>query len=333
VGFDSTGGGFMRRLMSTIAVLMFDGVPMFETSVPISVFGMDRTTTGAPKFTLLPVAAEGNPVMTTGGVRIQAPYGLEDLSRAGIVMIPSWRGVREDVPPQSLRAIRAAHADGALIVGLSMGAFVLAATGLLDGRRAATHWLLAPALAARYPQIQVDSAVLYVDDGDVITGAGTAAGLDACIHIVARFWGVNAATAISRRMAVPPQRAGAQAQVISDPAQSGRDGNNLSDIMEYIVRNLDQHVDIDGVAAQFNLSRRTFDRQFRGATGLSPVQWILHQRVLRAQHLLEVTDLTVDAIAHQIGLSQAVSLRPLFRRMVGVSPQTYRTNFRDGAKP
>ncbi|WP_167374012.1 GlxA family transcriptional regulator [Mycobacterium paraffinicum] len=314
--------------MSTIAVLMFDGVPMFETSVPISVFGMDRTNSGAPKFRLLPVAAECNPVITTGGVRIHAPYGLEDLEQAGIVMIPSWRGADEDVPKRSLRAIRAAHADGAIVVGLSTGAFVLAATGLLDGRRAATHWLFAAALAARYPKIQVDPAVLYVDDGDVITSAGTAAGLDACLHIVARFWGVKAASAISRRMAIPPRRSGAQAQVISDAIQSGSDSNNLSEIMEFLVRNLDQHIDIDRIAEQFNISRRTFDRQFRAATGLSPIQWILRQRVLRAQHLLETTDLTVEAIAHQVGLSKAVSLRPLFHRIVGVSPQHYRASFR-----
>lgn len=318
----------MQRRMNAIAVLIFDGVPMFEISVPISVFGMDRTTSGAPKFILSTFAASGDPVTTTGGVRIRAPYGLGDLHDVGIVIVPSWRGAPEDIPPQAIRAIRAAHADGAVIVGLSTGAFVLAAAGLLDGRRAATHWTFAPALAARYPQIRVDPTVLYVDHGDVITSAGTAAGLDACLHIVARFWGVKAATAISRRMAVPPQRAGAQAQFVSDATQSG---SHISEIMEHLVRNLHQHIEIDRLAAQFNLTRRTFDRQFRAATGLSPVQWILHQRVLRAQHLLEATDLTVDAVARQVGLSNAVSLRPLFRRVVGVSPQNYRANFRGDA--
>ena len=318
----------MPRTISTIAVLMFNGVPMFETSVPISVFGMDRTASGAPKFTLLTVAAEDGPLISTGGIQIHAPYVLDDLGDAGIVVIPSWRGPQEPVPERCLEAIRTAHSDGAVVVGLCMGAFVLAATGLLDGRPAATHWLHAAALAASYPKIRVDSGVLFVDDGDVITSAGTAAGLDACIHIVARFWGVKAATAIADRMAVSPQRSGAQAQIIAGSAEAGKDGNDLSEILDYVVRNLDEKLDVDKLAALVNLSRRTFDRRFRAATGLSPIQWILHQRVLRARWLLEETDLTVDAIARQVGLSNAVSLRPFFRRAIGVSPQAYRASFR-----
>jgi transcriptional regulator GlxA family with amidase domain len=317
----------MPRKIGTIAVLMFNDVPIFETSVPISVFGMDRTDSGAPKFTLLPVAAEDGPLISTGGVEVQARYGLDDFDDAGIVVIPSWRGAQEIVPEESLEAIRAAHADGAVVVGLYLGVFVLAATGLLDGRQVATHWFFAAALAARYPKIQVDPAVLFVDDGDVVTSAGTAAGLDACIHIVARFWGVKAATAIAGRMAFSPQRSGAQAQVTAGPAQAGS-SNGLSEIMEYVIRNLDQQIDVDKLAAQCGLSRRTFDRRFRAVTGLSPLQWILHQRVLRAQHLLEETDLTINAIARRVGLSKAVSLRPMFRRVVGLSPQDYRASFR-----
>lgn len=322
----------MVRDVSKIAVLIFNGVPMFETSVPISVFGMDRTSSGAPKFALLPVAAEVGPLISTGGIQIHAPYQLDDLDDVGIVMVPSWRDPQETVPGPSLEAIRAAHAGGAVVVGLCMGAFVLAAAGLLDGRRAATHWFHAAALAARYPKIRVDPSVLFVDDGDVITSAGTAAGLDACIHIVRRFWGVKAATAIAQRMVVPPQRSGAQAQHIHGPVLTGTDADGLSEIMEYVIRHLDQQIDVDTLAAQFNLSRRTFDRHFRAATGLSPMQWILHQRVLRAQHLLEETDLTVNAIARQVGLSKAVSLRPLFRRVVGSTPHAYRESFRSRSR-
>ncbi|OCB61693.1 hypothetical protein A5677_12735 [Mycobacterium malmoense] len=317
----------MARDPNTIACLLYSGVPMFELSVPITVFGMDRSESGAPNFTLLPIAAENGPLVSTGGVTIHAPYRLDDMRDAGIVIVPGWRGPHETVPEQSVQAIRAAHADGAVIVGLCTGTFVLAAAGLLDGRCAATHWQDAAALATRHPEIRVDPAVLYVDDGDVITGAGTAAGLDTCIHVVARFWGVRAATAIASRLAIPPQRSGAQAQLISSAIQAGSVGDGLSEILEYIVRNLNQQLDIDALAAEFNLSRRTFDRQFRAATGLSPIQWILHQRILRARHLLEDTDLTVNAIAHQVGLSGAVSLRPLFRRVVGVSPQVYRASF------
>ena len=296
----------MGRDISKIAVLIFNGVPMFETSVPLSVFGMDRTSIGAPRFSLLPVAAEDGPLISTGGIQIRAPYQLDDLDDVGIVMVPSWRDPQEAVPEPSLEAIRRAHADGAVVVGLCMGSFVIAATGLLDGRRAATHWSYATALAARYPNVRVDPSVLFVDDGDVITSAATAAGLDACFHIVRRFWGVKAATAIAQRMVVPPLQSGTQAQHIHGPVQTGTDGNGLSEFMEYVVRHLDQQVDVDTLAAQFHLSRRTFDRHFRAATGLSPMQWILHQRVLRAQHLLEQTDLTVNAIARQVGLSKAV---------------------------
>jgi transcriptional regulator GlxA family with amidase domain len=321
-------GGFMPRDRNTIAVLMFNGVPMFKSAVPISVFGMDRTDSGAPKFTLMPVAGEGGRLISTGGTRIRAPYGLNEIDRAGIVVVPSWRDPRETAPESSVEAIRDAHADGALIVGLCKGAFVVAAAGLLDGRRAATHWLHATALAGRYPKICVDPSVLFVDDGDVITSAGTAAGLDACLHIVGRFWGVRAATAIARHMAVLTQRSGAQAQKISQGLQSGAEGNGLSEVMEYVIRNLDQQLDVDKLAVQANLSRRTLDRHFRAGTGLSPIQWVLHQRILRAQHLLEESDLTVNAIARRVGLSTAASLRPLFRRVVGVAPQAYRESFR-----
>jgi transcriptional regulator GlxA family with amidase domain len=217
----------MARDTSTVAVLLFDRAPLFEQSVPVSIFGVDRTPSGAPPFTMLPVAAEPGPLTTTGGIQLHAPYGLDAIGRAGIVVVPSWRDSRERPPEAPLAALRAAHAGGALIVGLCMGTFVLAASGLLDGRRAATHWFHAPVLAA-----------------------------------------------------------------------------------------------------SAKLSRRTFDRRFRAATGMSPLQWLLHQRVLRAQELLEQTGLPVDHIAREVGLGSAVSLRPPFRRLVGVSPQRYRETFR-----
>ncbi|CQD07240.1 transcriptional regulator containing an amidase domain and an AraC-type DNA-binding HTH domain protein [Mycobacterium lentiflavum] len=322
----------MPRSTTNVAVLMFSGASLFEMSVPISVFGMDRSDSGAPKFSLLPIAADGRPVISTGGVKIRAEYGLRDLDTAGIVIVPTWHETDHEADEAQLErtveAIRNAHADGAIVVGLCMGTFALAAAGLLHGRRAVTHWRHTAELAARYPTVRVDPAVLYVDDGDVVTSAGGTAGLDACLHIVARFWGVKAATAIADRMASPPQRSGAQTQLIPDAILAGGDRARLSEIMEYVVRNLDRQLDIDDLATQFDLSRRTFDRRFREATGLSPVQWVLHQRVFRAQHLLEETDLTVDAIAHHIGLSNAVSLRPVFRRVVGLSPQAYRSGFR-----
>src|SRR6201991_1494595 len=318
----------MTRDRATIAVVMFDGAPMFEMSVPIRVFGVDRTANGAPRFNLLSVHGDPGVLTTTGGIQLKVPNGLEALQHAGIVIVPSWRNSGELPPEPMLRALQEAHDDGALIVGLCMGAFVLAAAGLLDGRRAATHWYHAPVLAAMCPQVTVDPTVLYEDDGDVVTSAGTAAGLDACLHVVRRFWGADAATAIARRMVVPPHRSGGQAQYIRQPVPDISTDDDLGKVMTYALEHLDEAPDVEALAARAHLSRRTFDRQFRAATGISPLQWLLHQRILRAQQLLEHTGLSVDAIARQVGFSAAVSLRPAFRRIVGVSPQDYRTAFR-----
>ncbi|HEX4225785.1 MAG TPA: helix-turn-helix domain-containing protein [Pseudonocardiaceae bacterium] len=317
----------MARDRSTIAVLMFDRAPLFEQAVPISVFGVDRASSGAPDFTLLPVAGEPGVLTSTAGIQLHAPYGLDALRTAGLVIVPSWRDAQERPPEPPLDALRAAHEDGALIVGLCMGAFVLAAAGLLSGRRAVTHWFHAPVLAANYPDIRVDPTVLYVDDGDVITSAGTAAGLDACLHVVRRLWGPAAATSIARRMITPPHRGGGQAQYIDHPVPDRPVDDELANAMAYSLEHLDTTIEVEQLAARVHLSRRTFDRKFRSATGISPLQWLLHQRVLRAQQLLERTGLPVDAIARQVGLASAVSLRPAFRRLVGVSPQEYRSMF------
>jgi transcriptional regulator GlxA family with amidase domain len=317
----------MRRDPATVAVLMFDRAPMFEMSVPISVFGVDRAANGAPGFTLRPVAAEPGPLTSTGGIRFDAPFGLDALDGAGIVIVPAWRDPRERPPEPALRALRAAHEDGALIVGLCMGAFVLAAAGLLTGRRAATHWFFAPALADQYPDVTVDPTVLYEDDGDVITSAGTAAGIDACLHVVRRIWGASAATGIARRMVVPPQRGGNQAQYIDHPILDVPGGDDLGKAMTYALEHLDEPLDIDSLALRAHLSRRGFDRRFRAVMGISPLQWLLHQRILEAQRLLERTGLPVDTVARKVGFAGGVSLRPPFRRVVGVSPHDYRNAF------
>ncbi len=317
----------MRRDRATVAVLMFDRAPMFEMSVPISVFGVDRTANGAPAFVLLPVAGEPGPLTSTGGVQLHAPYDLDAVDRAGIVVVPTWRHPLEEPPEPALDAIRAAYADGALVVSLCLGAFVVAATGLLDGRRAATHWFHAPTLATRYPQVSVDPSVLFVDDGDLVTSAGTAAGLDACLHVVRREWGPRAATAIARRMVVPPQRSGGQAQYIDQPVPERHEGDDLAGVMAYALEHLAEQLDVASLARHAHLSRRTFDRRFRSLTGISPLQWLLYQRILRAQRLLEDSDLPVDTVARRVGLANAVSLRPHFRRIVGVSPQDYRHTF------
>jgi transcriptional regulator GlxA family with amidase domain len=311
----------------TVAVLMFDEMALFETAVPISVFGVDRTESGAPAFTVRAVAAEPGPLRTTARIEMVAPDGLAALDEAGVVVVPSWRDPAQRPPEAALAALQMAHADGATIVGLCLGAFVLAAAGLLEGRRAATHWLYAPTLAATYPEITVDSSVLYVDDGDVLTSAGTAAGIDACLHLVRRTYGAAAASAIARRMVVPPQRSGGQSQFIESVIPE-RHGDELGPILVHAIEHLDAEIDVDALAALAHMSRRSFDRRFRSITGSSPLQWLLHQRILQAQRLLEASDLSVDGVARKVGFGTGVTLRPHFRRVVGVSPQAYRESFR-----
>lgn len=257
-----------------------------------------------------------------------APYGLDALAEASVIVVPSWRLSPEDPPEPALDALRAAHADGATVAGLCRGAFVLAAAGLLDGRRAATHWLFAPALAAAYPKVTVDASVLFVDDGDLITSAGTAAGIDACLHLVRTRFGAQVAGSIARRMVVPPQRSGGQAQYIEHPLPESDIDDPLGEILGYAMRHLDDPgLDVNALAARAFMSRRSFDRRFRELTGTSPLQWLLTQRIMQAQRLLETTDLSIDTVARHVGFSNGVALRPHFRRMLGIAPQTYRDTF------
>jgi transcriptional regulator GlxA family with amidase domain len=307
---------------------MFDRCPLFEISVPLSVFGVDRRSTGAPAYEVLAIAADEGQLLSTGGVRVASNYGLGDLTGAGVVIVPTWRDPAERPPEPVLESLRLAHQEGALVVGLCLGAFVLAAAGLLDGRRAATHWMHAAGLAASYPEVTVDADVLYVDDGSVITSAGTAAGLDACLHIVRRQFGSAAATAIARRMVVPPHRSGGQAQYIQRAVSDPDGSSDLAGALLWAVAHLHEPLDVGTLARRAHLSRRTLDRRFRDELGTSPLAWVLHQRVLEAQRLLESTDLTVDAVAGRAGFSSGMALRPHFRRVVGVSPQDYRRTFR-----
>jgi transcriptional regulator GlxA family with amidase domain len=316
----------MMPRATRVAVLVFDGAPIFETAVPLSVFGIDRTSTGAPPFEVLPVAASGRSARSTAGTRVHAPYRLADLAGADVVVVPTWSDPHTPPPAAVLRALRQAHCEGALVVGLCLGAFVLAAAGLLDDRRATTHWMYADLLAERFPEVTVDAPALYVDEGSVVTSAGTAAGLDACLHVVRRLHGADAASTIARRMVVAPQRAGGQAQFI-EPVPVAPEADELGDVVARVLAQLDEPVDVDRLAAMARMSRRTFDRRFREKFGSSPLQWVLHQRILRAQRLLETTDLPIDEVARRSGFATGVTLRPHFRSVVGVSPQAYRRTF------
>ena len=317
----------MARNPSIVAVVVTDGAPLFETSVPLSVFGIDRSDTGGPAYTVIPIAADRRNATTTAGVVLGRLRPLSAMDEAGMVIVPTWRHPAEPAPPRLLDALRRAHQDGAIVVGLCLGAFVLAAAGLLDGRRATTHWRWTGLFQEKFPQVRLDPSVLYVDEGKVITSAGTAAGLDACLHLLRRERGAREAAAVARRMVVSPHRAGGQAQFIDSMGLGRATEGPMGELLAWAIRHLDKQITVEQMARRLNTSRRSFDRQFRAVAGVSPLQWLLHQRVLAAQQLLETTDLGIDAVAHKVGFATAVSLRPHFRRTVGVSPQQYRQAF------
>ncbi|MFI2432377.1 helix-turn-helix domain-containing protein [Streptomyces sp. NPDC018693] len=317
-----------RRRKEIVAVLLFSGGPIFESSIPLSVFGIDRQDAGVPRYRLLVCGGEDGPLRTTGGLELTAPHGLEAISRAGTVVVPAWRSITSPPPEEALDALRRAHEEGARIVGLCTGAFVLAAAGLLDGRPATTHWMYAPTLAKRYPSVHVDPRELFVDDGDVLTSAGTAAGIDLCLHIVRTDHGNEAAGALARRLVVPPRRSGGQERYLdrSLPEEIGADP--LAEVVAWALEHLHEQFDVETLAARAYMSRRTFDRRFRSLTGSAPLQWLITQRVLQAQRLLETSDYSVDEVAGRCGFRSPVALRGHFRRQLGSSPAAYRAAYR-----
>ena len=244
------------------------------------------------------------------------------------MIVPSWRDTAEPAPPAMIKALRAAHARGARIVGLCVGAFVLAEAGLLDGRPATTHWAWADEFARRYPRVQLNRDVLYVDDGDVVTSAGTAAAIDCCLHLLRQQHGAELANRVARRMVVAPHRQGGQAQYIEQPLPKSARGDRLGAVLEWALQHLDQRLSLDQLAERAAMSRRTFTRRFREATGTTVVQWLLNQRIAHAQRLLERGEQPIEAIAEQAGFGSAMSLRQHFAAALGTSPSAYRRQFR-----
>ncbi|RDZ29420.1 helix-turn-helix domain-containing protein [Lysobacter silvisoli] len=311
----------------TIAVVAFDRISPFHLSVPCIVFE-DRGFGDQPRFELRVCAAEAGPLRTQAGFSIHAPYGLEGLDEAGVVIVPSWRDGDERPPEALLQALRAAHARGAAIVGLCLGAYVLAEAGLLDGRRATTHWHWSEHFAARYPNVQLQWDVLYVDDGELTTSAGTAAGIDCCLHLLRRRCGAELAAKVARRLVVAPHRQGGQAQYIDRPVPDSAQDQRLSGVLSWALAHLDRPHSLDALAERALMSRRSFTRRFRQTTGTTVAQWLLNQRLARAQRLLETTDRPIEAIAADTGFGSAVSLRQRFAAQLKTSPTAYRREFR-----
>ncbi|WP_067696931.1 GlxA family transcriptional regulator [Nocardia jejuensis] len=314
--------------MHSVAVLAFDQISPFHLSVPGLVFGMHGVQGQAESPYRVRVCAE-NPgtVSTPAGFDITVPHGLEVVAEADTVVVPSWR---RDLPlPDRTRdALREAHAGGARIVGLCLGAWAIAATGLADGREITTHWSAAEALARAYPAVRVRADTLWSDHGDLITSAGVAAALDCCLHLVRADHGSRVATTLARALVLAPHRSGSQAQYIPVAVPDAIDDDPIEHAMLWARTHLDEPVDLDTWAHTALMSRRTFTRRFRDRTGSSPQQWLLHQRVDQARLLLESTDDTVERIAAETGLGTAVNLRHHFHRLLGTSPAAHRTQFR-----
>ncbi|OEZ27848.1 MULTISPECIES: GlxA family transcriptional regulator [Variovorax] len=313
--------------VETIAVVAFDGISPFHLSVPCMVFGEDRTDTGAPRFRVQVCAPEPGPLATNAGFTLVVPHGLEAIRRAQIVVVPSWRDDGRPAPPALIRALQAAHRRGATVVGLCLGAFVLAEAGLLDGRPATTHWHLAAAFAKQYPQVVLQPEVLYVDDGDVLTSAGTAAGIDCCLHLLRVRYGADTANRAARRMVVAPHRQGGQAQYIQQPVPAAAERDRLTPLLEWLGRHLQVPHELDDLAKRALMSRRTFTRRFRESTGTTVGQWLQNQRLALAQRLLETTDRSVERVAADAGFGSAVLLRKHFATAFKVSPTVYRRQF------
>ncbi|HET6709559.1 helix-turn-helix domain-containing protein [Amycolatopsis sp.] len=304
--------------MHAVALAATDGMLSFELTIATEVFGDD------PRYDF---AVCGAAPVRVGRFLLEPDHGLDRLAHADTVLVPGWADVGNAPPADLVDAVRAAHARGARVASLCTGAFVLAAAGLLDGLRATTHWAHTDVLAARYPAVTVDPDVLYVDNGQVLTSAGKAAAMDLCLHLVRADHGPAVANAIARLLVVPPHRAGGQAQFVPAPVPS-RDDHPLSALLPWIIARLDRPLTVEDLARQANMSSRHLGRHFRSATGTTPLQWLLNQRIRRAQELLENTDASIDAVAEAVGMGTATTLRRHFNRTVGVPPDTYRRTFR-----
>ncbi|MFN3720394.1 MAG: transcriptional regulator FtrA [Rhizobium rhizophilum] len=311
-----------------VVTLAYDGLCTFEFGVAVEVFGLARPEMGEGWYRHATAAVEPGLLRAAGGLTVTATGGLALLEEADLIVVPGWRGIDEPVPNTLLEALRTAHGRGARLMSLCSGVAVLAATGLLDGRRATTHWRYADAIAARHPEIRLDPDVLYVDEGEILTAAGSAAGIDLCLHVVRRDFGAEAANSVARRLVVPPHREGGQAQFIVRPVPQEREGQRLGPLVEWIDANLQHEVTIAEMAARAGMSTRTFQRRFRELTGTSPGEFLLARRLRHACDLLERHGkLSLDDIALASGFGTPATLRHHFRARLATSPAAYRARF------
>ncbi|MFJ3659488.1 GlxA family transcriptional regulator [Streptomyces sp. NPDC090119] len=311
--------------MHTVAVLALDQVIPFDLSTPIEVFSRTRLPDGRPGYQVR-VCAERDEI-DAGAFALRAPWGLEGLQGADTIIVPGIAEPTAPLPPTIRDALRSAAADGTRIASLCVGTFPLAATGLLNGLRATTHWRAAALLAAAHPDIDVDPDVLYVDNGQFLTSAGAAAGLDLCLHMIRRDYGSAVAADAARLSVMPLEREGGQAQfIVHDHVPTPR-GSELETLLAWLRENLAGEITLTDIAEHAGTSTRTLIRRFRDQTGTTPLQWLHRARIRQAQHLLETTAHSVERIGHQVGFASPTTFRDRFKRTTGVSPQAYRRTF------
>jgi AraC family transcriptional regulator, transcriptional activator FtrA len=312
-----------------VAIVIYDGVTAFELGVACDVFGAEWAAMfSVPWYRSFVCGIAPGPVTTDSGFQILPAHGLDRIRSAGTVIVLPTVSFKQ-VPAEMLDVLRQAHARGSRIVSLCTGAFALAGAGLLDGRRATTHWTECGELARRHPNVTVDPGVLFVDEGDILTSAGSAASIDLCLHVVRQDYGTQIATQLARQLVVPPQRDGGQAQYIDAPMPELDSASLFAGTVCWLQEHLDEPITVEDLAARSAMSPRTFARRFLASTGTTPYQWLMRQRFQLAQRLLEMSDLPIDSVAEKSGFSTAANLRKHFSRAVHTSPQAYRRTFQD----
>jgi AraC family transcriptional activator FtrA len=312
--------------MHIVAVVVAAGSPIFELSVVTEVFGTNRADLAERWYDLRLCGLRPGRVDVDGGFSVDVTYGLEGLETADTVIVPAAVNMHDDPPASLVAAIRAAHARGSRIASICSGAFILAAAGILDDRHATTHWIYADELARRFPAVRVDASVLYRQDGQVFTSAGTAAGLDLCLELVRQDHGSAVANRLARRLVTPPHRAGGQAQYVEMPLPETDD--RFSELLDWALARLDRPLTLRDLAQAAHVSTRTLARRFHAALGTSPLRWLQAERIRRAQELLETTDKPIEQVSELVGFGRPSSLREHFLRTTGVSPLAYRRTFR-----
>ncbi|MDP2802681.1 MAG: transcriptional regulator FtrA [Phreatobacter sp.] len=314
-----------------VVAIAYDGLCTFEYAIAAEVFGLARPEMGAGWYRFATAAVDSGVLRAHGGLRFEVDGGLELLEDADLIVMPGWKGAGEPVPERLRGALLAAHARGARLASICSGAFVLAATGLLDGRRAATHWRYAEALERAHPQVAVDASVLYVEEGRVLTSAGSAAGIDLMLHIVRSDFGTDAANSVARRIVMPAHRNGGQAQFVERPVPK-RPESRLSPLLDLVRADPRHRWTIADMARKAALSERSFLRRFAEATGTSPGEWLAGVRVDEARRLLEATALPIEEVARLSGFGSTATLRHHFSRATALSPRDYRERFGHGCK-